>query len=166
MKKSNIVMIGMPGAGKSTAGVILAKVLGYSFLDADLLIQEREGRLLKDIIAEDGLAGFLKVENDVLASIDAVKTVIATGGSAIYGEEAMEHLRKNGTVVYLKLPYETISGRLSDIKGRGVALKPDQTLKDLYDERVVLYEKYADVVIDEEGKSIEDTVALIADSLK
>lgn len=157
----NIVLIGMPGAGKSTAGVILAKVLGYKFLDADLLIQEKEGRLLKDIIASEGVEGFLKIENAVLASIETDRTVIATGGSAIYGSEAMEHLKKIGKVVYLKLPFETIDRRLEDIKGRGVVLKEGQTLYDLYCERIVLYEKYADIIINEDNKTIEGTVAEI-----
>lgn len=164
--KSNIVMIGMPGVGKSTAGVILAKVMGYSFVDGDLVIQEKEKRLLKDIIASEGVDGFLKVENDVLKSLNPVNTVIATGGSAIYGSEAMEHLKEIGTVVYLKLPFEIIDKRLGDIKGRGVVLREGQTLKDLYDERTVLYEKYADVVIDEAHKSIETTVEEIKRALE
>lgn len=156
--KNNIVMIGMPGAGKSTAGVILAKVLGYSFVDADLIIQEREKRLLKDIIEAEGVEGFLRIENDVLQSINTERTVIATGGSAVYGKEAMEHLEAIGTVVYLRLPFDIIDRRLGDIKGRGVVLKQGQTLFDLYCERTALYEKYADVIIDEENKSIEATV--------
>lgn len=163
--KSNIVMIGMPGAGKSTAGVILAKVMGYSFVDADLVIQEREKRLLKDIIATEGVDGFLRVENDVLKSLNPENTVIATGGSAVYGSEAMEHLKEIGTVVYLKLPFDVINKRLGDIKGRGVVLKEGQTLYDLYVERTVLYEKYADLVIDESNKSIEETVEEIAKNI-
>lgn len=164
--KNNIVMIGMPGAGKSTAGVILAKVMGYSFVDGDLVIQEREKRLLKDIITSEGVDGFLKVENDVLKSLNPEKTVIATGGSAVYGREAMEHLKKIGTVVYLKLPYEVIEKRLGDIKGRGVVLREGQTLFDLYNERTVLYEKYADIIIDEAHKSIETTVEEIKKALE
>lgn len=164
--KKNIVLIGMPGVGKSTAGVILAKVIGYRFLDADLLIQDREKRLLADIIATDGIEGFLKIEEDVNASIEATECVIATGGSVIYGERAMKHLKEIGTVVYLKVPFETIDKRLHNIRQRGVVLKDGQTLKDLYEERRVLYEKYADVVINEEGRGIEDTVEAIVKAMK
>ena len=156
---NNVVLIGMPGVGKSTLGVVLAKELGYVFVDADLLIQKREKRLLKDIIAEEGVEGFLKIENDVNASIQTDKTVIATGGSVIYGAEAMEHLKEIGTVVYLKLDYETLDSRLGSLKGRGVVLKDGQTLKSLYEERVPLYEKYADVIVDEYGLDLEATLS-------
>ena len=156
---NNVVLIGMPGVGKSTLGVVLAKELGYEFVDADLLIQKREKRLLKDIIAEEGVEGFLKIENDVNASIQTDKTVIATGGSVIYGAEAMEHLKEIGTVVYLKLDYETLDSRLGSLKGRGVVLKDGQTLKSLYEERVPLYEKYADVIVDEYGLDLEATLS-------
>ena len=166
MSKSNIVLIGMPGVGKSTIGVILAKVLGYQFLDADLLIQEQEGKLLKDIIAEVGTDGFIQVENRVNASIDCTRTIIATGGSVIYGQEAMEHLREIGTVVYLKVPFTTLEKRLSDIKGRGVVLKDGQTLYDLFMERTPLYEKYADVTIPEENLNVEQTVELLTEKLQ
>ena len=162
---NNIVLIGIPGVGKSTLGVVLAKELGYQFVDADLLIQERENRLLKEIIAEDGVDGFLKIENDVNASISADKTVIATGGSVIYGKEAMEHLKEIGTVVYLKLDYETLDSRLGNLKGRGVVLKDCQTLKDLYDERIPLYEKYADVIVDEGGLDLEQTLTQVLKQL-
>ncbi len=163
--KENIVLIGMPGVGKSTLGVVLAKELGFQFVDADLLIQERENRLLKEIIAEDGVEGFLKIENDVNASIRAEKTVIATGGSVIYGSDAMEHLKEIGTVVYLKLDYETLDSRLGNLKGRGVVLKDGQTLKDLYDERIPLYEKYADVIVDEGGLDLEQTLSQVLKQL-
>ena len=158
MKKNNIVLIGMPGVGKSTIGVILAKVLGYQFIDADLVIQKEEGKLLKDIIAEVGPEGFIEVENRMNASICAENSIIATGGSVVYGAQAMEHLKEIGTVLYLSLPYEEIEKRLSDIKGRGVVLRDGQTLKDLYDERTVLYEKYADVTICENGLNVEETI--------
>lgn len=163
--KENIVLIGMPGVGKSTLGVVLAKELGFQFVDADLLIQERENRLLKEIIAEDGVEGFLKIENDVNASIRAEKTVIATGGSVIYGSDAMEHLKEIGTVVYLKLDYETLDSRLGNLKGRGVVLKDGQTLQDLYDERIPLYEKYADVIVDEGGLDLEQTLTQVLKQL-
>ena len=153
MKKDNIVLIGMPGVGKSTVGVILAKVLGFQFVDADLVIQEKEGKLLREIIAEEGPDGFIAVENRINSEIESHHSVIATGG--------MEHLRQIGTVIYLKLDYADISHRLSDIKGRGVVLKDGQTLKDLYDERVVLYEKYADITIAEDGLNVEQTIEKI-----
>ncbi|MCR5416285.1 MAG: shikimate kinase [Pseudobutyrivibrio sp.] len=163
--KENIVLIGMPGVGKSTLGVVLAKELGYQFVDADLLIQERENRLLKEIIAEEGVDGFLQIENDVNASINTTKTVIATGGSVIYGEKAMEHLGKIGEVVYLKLDYETLDSRLGSLKGRGVVLRDGQTLKTLYEERVPLYEKYADITVDEGGLDLEATLKKVLSDL-
>lgn len=158
MKKNNIVLIGMPGVGKSTIGVALAKMLGYDFIDADLVIQEKEKKLLREIIAEVGAEGFIEVENRVNSSIEAEHAIIATGGSVVYGAEAMAHLKEIGTVLYLKLPYEELQKRLRDIKGRGVVLKDGQTLKDLYEERVPLYEKYADLTVDEERCSIEQTI--------
>ena len=165
-EKNNIVLIGMPGVGKSTVGVILAKVMGYQFLDADLLIQKQEGKLLREIIAEVGADGFIEVENRVNASIDCSKTIIATGGSVVYGQEAMEHLKSIGTVVYLAVPFPVLEKRLSDIKGRGVVLKDGQTLYDLYMERTPLYEKYADVCISEEGLGVEQTVELLMEKLQ
>ena len=155
MDNSNITLIGMPGVGKSTLGVVLAKVLGYQFLDADLLIQKEEKRRLYQIIEQEGVDGFMAIENRVNASIEAENTVIATGGSVVYCEEAMEHLKSIGKVVYLKLSLKSLSRRLGNLKGRGVVLKDGQTLKDLYEERIPLYEKYADIVVDEEGKDLE-----------
>ena len=152
----NIILIGMPGCGKSTVGVILAKIIGYSFLDSDLLIQEKDGRLLSEIIAQEGLDGFNKIENKINASIDVSRSVIATGGSVIYGKEAMEHFKKIGIVVYIRLPYEEIANRLGDLTQRGVSIKEGQTLLDLYNERIPLYEKYADVIVDENGMAIPE----------
>lgn len=163
--KRNIVLIGMPGVGKSTAGVVLAKILGYKFVDMDIVIQEREGRLLKDIIEEEGVEGFVAIENEVNASVVADKSIIATGGSVVYGREAMEHLKEIGTVVYLKVGYEAIEERVQNVKGRGVVLREGQTLKDIYDERTKLYEKYADVIVDETGKNVEDTIEAIVKQL-
>lgn len=165
MEKNNIVLIGMPGVGKSTIGVILAKELGYQFVDSDLLIQKRERKLLRQIIARDGVDGFIAIENEVNASIRAENSVIATGGSVVYGKEAMEHLKKIGTVVYLKLNYKSLEKRLGNLKGRGVVLRPGQDLRALYEERIVLYEKYADVVVDEENKDIETTLQTILECL-
>ena len=164
INKKNIILIGMPGVGKSTVGVILAKVLGYQFVDSDLVIQKEEGKLLKEIIAEVGPEGFIEVENRINASLDVTDSIVATGGSVVYGKEAMEHLREIGTIVYLALPFEEIDKRLSDIRGRGVVLKAGQTLKDLYDERTILYEKYADVRIDETGLNVEETINAILES--
>lgn len=164
--KNNIVLIGMPGVGKSTVGVILAKILGYQFIDTDLLIQKQEGKLLRETIAEKGLEGFLEVENQVNSQLTAENSVIATGGSVVYGREAMEHLREIGTVVYLKLDYRKLKYRLGNIRNRGVVIKEGQRLSDLYNERVPLYEKYADVVIDENGCNIEKTVNKIIESIK
>lgn len=158
-KNNNIILIGMPGAGKSTVGVVLAKRRGCRFLDSDLLIQEKCDALLHELIAEHGTDGFLKMEEEVNASIDVRRTVIATGGSVVYGKAAMEHLREIGTVVYLKLSCETIKDRLGDLSERGVTLRAGQTLEDLYRERIPLYEKYADVTIDCEKKSIREIAA-------
>ena len=159
----NIVLIGMPGVGKSTIGVILAKELGYQFVDADLLIQEQEKRLLKEIISEEGIEGFIAIENQVNASIEADCTVIATGGSVVYGEEAMEHLSEIGCVVYLKLSYKELTERLGDLHKRGVVLKEGYTLEDLYRERVPLYEKWADITITCDGRNIRDIVEEISE---
>lgn len=158
----NIVLIGMPGAGKSTVGVVLAKKLGMSFMDSDLVIQEQEGKTLHEIIEEKGTEGFLEVEDRVNATINPKNTVIATGGSVIYGSNAMAHLSEIGTVCYLKLSYESIDERLGDLAQRGVALKDGQTLMDLYEERTPLYEKYANLVIDCENKNIREVVGEIS----
>lgn len=154
----NIVLIGMPAVGKSTVGVVVAKRLGYEFVDTDLLIQKQEKRLLKEIIAQEGNDGFLAIENQVNRDLDVENAVIAPGGSVVYCEEAMEHYKKTGTVVYLKVSYETINRRMQNAKSRGVVLKEGQTLKDLYEERVCLFEKYADYTICEDGLTIEETI--------
>ena len=166
MKKNNIVLIGMPGVGKSTVGVILAKVLGYQFVDTDLLIQQAEGRLLHEIIASEGVDGFIQVENRINASIAADHAVIATGGSVVYGTEAMNHLCEIGTVIYLQAPYSVLQKRLADIKGRGVVLREGQNLLELYEERTPLYEKYADLEISEVGLDVEQTVEQIVQKLQ
>lgn len=156
----------MPGAGKSTVGVVLAKKLGYVFMDSDLVIQSQEGKLLHEIISEKGVEGFWKVEEQVNAAIGTDRTVIATGGSVVYGPRAMEHLHDIGTVVYLKLSLKAIADRLGDLNERGVTLKEGQDLQGLYEERVPLYEKYADVTIDCENLQIREVVDAVSRRLE
>ena len=156
MKKKNILMIGMPASGKSTIGVLLAKRLGYSFVDVDLVIQEKTGKLLKEIIAEEGDDGFLRVEEQANLELDVEKSVIAPGGSVIY--EAKEHYKETATIVYLKLCYEDLESRLGNLVDRGVVLKDGMTLRDLYNERLPYYEKYADITLDETGKEFGELV--------
>lgn len=162
----NVVLIGMPGVGKSTSGVILAKVLNYDFLDSDLVIQKKTGQLLKEIIAEKGIDGFNTVENEINAKINVTNTVIATGGSVVYGEQAMQHLKEDGIVVYLKIGYKQLDRRLGNLDERGVVHREGQTLHDLYEERTRLYEKYADVTINLDGKDVAATVDAMRQALQ
>ena len=162
----NIVLIGMPGAGKSTVGVVLAKRLGYQFLDSDLVIQEHYGKLLQELIEEYGVEGFWNIEDEVNATIKRKKTVIATGGSAVYGKNAMEHFRKTATIIYLRLPYAEIEERVGDLQTRGVTVRPGQNLWELYQERLPLYERYADMTIDCHGKTLREIVVEICERLK
>ncbi|MBP3476366.1 MAG: shikimate kinase [Lachnospiraceae bacterium] len=162
-KRHNVILIGMPGAGKSTVGVVLAKRLGYAFLDSDLVIQSKEGRLLHEMIADKGVEGFWQIEESVNASIEADRTVIATGGSVIYGSRAMEHFKQIGTIVYLKLSLEAIADRLGDLSERGVTLREGQDLAALYEERIPMYERYADIIMDCENLSIREIVTAIAE---
>ncbi len=164
--KKNVVLIGMPGVGKSTVGVILAKLLGYKFIDTDLVIQEKEGKLLKNIIEEKGIDGFIATENRILRSFRAKEAVIATGGSVVYGKEAMRNLSKNSIVVYLKLDYNKLRYRLGNIKNRGVVIRKGQSLSGLYKERIPLYESYSDIIIDENGCNVEKTVSKIITELE
>lgn len=157
-KERNYTLVGMPASGKSTVGVLLAKRLGFSFVDVDIVIQERERRLLKEIIAQEGIDGFMAVENRINASLEADRAVIAPGGSVIYGKEAMEHLKEISTVVYLQLSFEEVEKRLGNLVDRGVACREGMTLLDLYHERVPYYERYADVTIVEAGKTAGDVV--------
>lgn len=166
MENSNIIFIGMPGAGKSTLGVLLARAMNYRFLDTDLLIQEREGRLLREIIAEEGLDGFLEIEGEVNAGINAERTVIAPGGSAIYSEKAMKHFAEIGTIVYLHVPVTELRKRLGDLKRRGVVLKEGQDLNSLYEERRVYYERYAQVTVDVTKDEIGEVLAELVRKLK
>ncbi len=164
-KRDNIILIGMPSCGKSTVGVVLAKAIGYRFVDSDLVIQERTGRLLSEIIDEEGLNRFNEIENRINASLDYHKTVIATGGSVIYGKEAMEHLRSIGRVVYLKLSYETLCDRIGDLTARGVAIKEGQSFEELMKEREPLYEEYAELTVDADDLSIREVVHLLKDRI-
>lgn len=144
----NIVLIGMPGCGKSTLGVLLAKTLGAEFIDTDLIIQKKTGRLLHKIVAEDGKEAFLDIERDAILTLTGESnTVIATGGSAVLRAEAMEHLKKNGIVVYLSLPYMAVSKRIRNIKTRGIAFGEGETLRDIYNQRIPYYESYADITL-------------------
>lgn len=154
----NIVFIGMPASGKSTVGVVVAKRLGYEFIDTDLLIQKQEKRLLKEIIADIGNEGFLAIENQVNRDVQAEHAVISPGGSVVYCQEAMEHFKEIGSIVYLKVPFETIERRISNAKSRGVVLKEGQSLRDLYEERTRLFEKYADYTISENSLDLEETI--------
>lgn len=164
--KQNITLIGMPGVGKSTIGVILAKIIGYEFIDSDILIQKQEGRLLKDIIAEVGSDVFLEIENRIHTQMDVTHSVISPGGSICYCREGLEHLRDISTIVYLKLDYDQLERRLGNLTARGVVLKNGQSLRDLYEERTPLYEKYAHVTLDESDLTVENTLQAIMEALQ
>jgi len=164
--KPNITLIGMPGVGKSTIGVILAKIIGYEFIDSDILIQKQEGKLLKNIIAEKGSAGFLDIENRLHAKLQVANSIISPGGSICYCQKGMEHLRDISTVIYLKLDYPKLKRRLGNLTARGVVLQKGQSLRDLYKERTPLYEKYAHIVIDETGLTVEKTIKTILEALE
>lgn len=159
----NIVLIGMPGCGKSTVGVLLAKALGMRFLDTDVVFQAQQSKKLQEMINEIGIDAFLNREEACVCEIECDHTVIATGGSVVYGKKAMQHLHQNGLVVYIRLPYEEIEKRLSNLATRGVTLREGQTLRDLYDERIPLYEAEADVVFDANRGEIEQTTRELAD---
>ena len=161
----NIVLIGMPASGKSTVGVILAKILGMDFIDMDIVIQQTEGARLDQIIEEKGIDAFLKTEERILLNSNVCNTVIATGGSAVYSKAAMEHLAEGSTVIYLKVEWEELKNRLRNVKERGVVLRPGESLNEMYDTRSKLYEKYADITIFEDNYSIEDTLQAIKDQL-
>ena len=162
----NLIFIGMPAVGKSTVGVVVAKRLGMEFIDTDLLIQKQEGRLLREIIADVGEDGFLAIENQVNCQVNAERAVISPGGSVVYCEEAMKHYKNIGTVVYLKASYQTIKKRIRNPKKRGVVLRDGQTFRQLYEERVKVFEKYADSTICEDGCEIEDTIENVLEEVK
>ena len=166
MTKENIVLIGMPASGKSTAGVILAKMLGMDFVDTDLVIQQREKALLRDLIEKYGVEGFMEREEKAVLSVSPVNTVIATGGSVVYSEKAMRHLSSIGTVVYLKVAEDELLRRLHDIRERGVVLKDGETFKEMFDSRSILYERYADITIEEGSTGIEATLSEMLKELR
>lgn len=160
---NNIILIGMPGSGKSTLGVVLAKKMGYGFIDSDLLIQAQEGMTLERIIEKNGDAGFIQIENDVNKNLNPSHTVIATGGSAVYGKEAMEHFKDIGTVVYLELPPDELKDRLGDLKERGVVSNGKTSVEEIFEDRVALYKKYADITLNEHGRLLRETVEKLYD---
>ena len=162
----NIIFIGMPAVGKSTVGVVVAKRLGYEFIDTDLLIQKQEKKLLREIIAEKGIEGFWEIENQVNRDLDAEHAVISPGGSVVYCEEAMNHFKEIGTIVYLRASFESISRRIGNPQKRGVTLREGQSLRQLYDERVELFEKYADITVSEDGKDLEETIETVLEILE
>lgn len=155
---NNITLIGMPAAGKSTVGVVLAKTMGKSFLDVDLMIQEREKDLLQNIVDRIGQEKFILLEEKHILTIDMKNAVIAPGGSVVYSEKAVDHLKSMGKLVYIKLPYHVIDERLRNIHSRGIAMGADETLMDLYNKRIPLYERYCDFYVDGEGLTVEEVV--------
>lgn len=161
-KKGNIILIGMSGAGKSTLGVLLAKTLGKNFFDTDLLIQQTDGRRLQEIIDADGIDGFLRLEERVISKLRLQGCVIATGGSAVYSEKAMRRLREGGKVVYLSVDFEELQKRLSNITTRGIVFKGHGDLRSVYEERLPLYRKYADLCVECTGLDIETAVRTVA----
>lgn len=156
--KDNVILIGMPGAGKSTIGVVLAKSLGMRFVDSDLVIQELEDRLLQDIINKEGMDRFLDYEEHAILTIKCKKSIVATGGSVVYRKGAMDHLRSLGKVVYLDVSYKEIERRVNNITTRGIAIREGATLRDIYEERTAYYQKYKDMTVDCDGKTVEDIV--------
>ena len=163
---NNIILVGMPSCGKSTVGVVLAKTMNKGFVDTDILIQQKEGRTLQDIINEHGNDYFHDVEERVLLDFDGENYIVATGGSAIYFDRAMEKFKENGRIVYLKVSLDTVLTRLNNIKTRGVTLAKGQTLADLYNQRVPLYEKHADITIEADGMTVEQVVECIIEEVK
>ena len=165
MNKDNIILIGMPGAGKSTIGVVLAKVLGYQFVDTDLIIQKEEGKLLWQIIEEKGVEEFINIEDKINSKIDVSQCVIAPGGSAVFGENAMKHFQEIGTVVYLDVDYPILKKRVGTFERRGVVLRHGNSFRDIYEERLPYYHKYAHITVSETNLNISQTVSAIVDAL-
>ena len=161
MNKENIILIGMPGSGKSTCGVLAAKALLKNFFDTDLLFQGLEEKRLQDIIDDDGIEYFLSAEERAILSLAINATVVATGGSVVYSDKSMEHLKKSGKVIYLHLSYDTMVDRIKNITTRGVVVKEGDSLEDMYNERLPMYQKWADVVINCDNNTVEQTVEKI-----
>jgi shikimate kinase len=157
----NIILVGMPGSGKSTTGVVLAKTLGRAFIDTDIVIQERTGRFLQEVIDTDGPEAFLKIEEEAILALERRNAVIATGGSVVLVPRAMEHLKETGIIVYLAISFEEMVQRLDNITTRGIVLLPGQDLRAMYDERVQLYAKYADITVDVTSESFEKRIGTI-----
>ncbi len=166
MNRRNIALIGMPGCGKSTIGVLLAKAMNYQFVDTDLIIQARERKTLQDIIEESGNTKFREIEDSVIAELIYDGHIIATGGSVIYGEKGMAHLKEISTIVYIKLECDEIIRRINNIKTRGITMRKGETLESLYKERTPLYEKYADLVVGCDGRNIEECVEEIINAIE
>lgn len=162
----NVTLIGMPGSGKSTVGVVLAKTLGYGFLDADLLIQARQGALLQELLDRFGLDAFLDMERDAIRSIACRRTVIAPGGSCVLRPDAMEHLKGLGRVLYLRLSFPELEHRITDLESRGIAFAPGQGLREVYDQREPLYRRWADLTVDADGQSLKETLAAVTHAIK
>jgi shikimate kinase len=161
----NIILIGMPGAGKSTVGVILAKTLGMNFIDTDIVLQENTGRMLQEIINTEGIDAFLQAEESIIVCLNGENTIIATGGSVVFSEKSMKYLKKQGIIIYLALSYEEMVRRIRNITTRGIVLAADQSLPDLYNQRLPLYEKYADRTIDCSDRDVEKIVENILHAL-
>jgi len=162
----NIILVGMPGAGKSTLGVLLAKALGMDYLDTDILIQQQTGRLLQEMIDSDGLEAFLAIEERIISGLTTDNCIIATGGSVVYSEKVMNTLRSGGSVVYLDVPYEEIEKRLKNIRTRGIVIKKGSSLRDVYDERAPLYIKYSDAVLECAHKDLESCVSELTEKIR
>ena len=162
----NITLIGMPGSGKSTVGVVLAKKLGYDFVDADLVIQARQGALLQELLDRHGLDAFLDMERNAIRSIACRRTVIAPGGSCVLRSGSMEHLKALGRIVYLRLGFSELERRITNLADRGIAFAPGQGLREVYDQRAPLYERWADLVVDADGQSLRETLTAVVHALK
>jgi len=163
---NNVILIGLPGAGKSTLGVILAKTLGMHFIDTDIIIQDKTGRLLQEIINTDGVERFLEIEEECILSLNKCHAVISTGGSVVLRSRAMKHLTSDGMIIYLEISYDEMVKRLKNITTRGIVLEPGQSLRDMYDQRIPLYERYADIRINCSGEAFESVVENVVVRIK
>ena len=162
---SNVILVGMPGCGKSTIGILAAKILKLAFVDTDILLQQKDGRRLQEIIDSDGLLRFRELERELLSSLSLTETLIATGGSAIYYPDAMEHLRSIGKVVYLRSPLRRVKEHLRDYSDRGIVMPSGMTIDDLYRERAPLYELYANLIVDVDNSDITENMRALVSAL-